>query len=99
MDLFLSYNSTDHSFVENIARRLRDARVEPFLDRWYLAPGILWQGELEKTLRSCKAVAIFVSQGEMGSWQQREVDIALDLQSRSSSLPSYRYYFLAASPR
>jgi len=43
--------------------------------------------KLEDTLSSCKAVAIFVGPGEMGSWQQREVDVALDLQSRNPSLP------------
>jgi len=43
-----------------------------------LAP---WGLKLEETLSSCKAVAIFVGPGEMGSWQQREVDVALALQS------------------
>jgi hypothetical protein len=85
MNLFLSYNSTDHSFVENIARRLRE--LEPFLDRWHLAPGMRWRSKLEDTLSSCKAIAIFVGPGEMGSWQQREVDVALDLQSRNPNLP------------
>jgi hypothetical protein len=91
MDLFLSYNSTDHSFVESIARRLRDeglARAVPwFLDRWHLTPGMKWRPQLEETLSSCKAVAIFVGPGEMGSGQQREVDIALDLQCRNPNLP------------
>jgi hypothetical protein len=87
MDIFLSYNSTDHSRVEDIARRLRDKGLEPFLDRWYLPPGMRWRSTLEETLSSCKAVAIFVGSSEMGSWQQREVDVALDLQSRSPNLP------------
>ena len=52
-----------------------------------LSRGVRWRSELEKTLGSCKAVAIFVGSGEMGSWQQREVDVALDLQSRSPHLP------------
>ena len=86
-DLFLSYNSADHGVVENVARKLRDEGLEPFLDRWNLVPGMRWRLELEKTLGSCKAVAIFVGQGEMGSWQQREVDVALDIQSRKPSLP------------
>ena len=86
-DVFLSYNSADHGMVENIARKLRDEGLEPFLDRWNLAPGMRWRSQLEKTLGSCKAVAIFVGPGEMGSWQQREVDVALDLQSRSPNLP------------
>jgi hypothetical protein len=87
MDIFLSYNSADHSFVENIARKLCDEGLEPFLDRWYLVPGMRWRSELEKKLSSSKAVAIFVGPGEMGSWQQREVDVALDLQTRSPNLP------------
>src|SRR5580692_8532177 len=86
-DLFLSYSSEDHDVVEPIARKLRDEGLEPFLDRWNLAPGMRWRLELEKTLNSCKAVAIFVGRGEMGSWQQREVDVALDLQSRNPNLP------------
>jgi hypothetical protein len=86
-DVFLSYNSVDHGMVEDIARRLRHEGLEPFLDRWYLAPGTRWQSKLENILSLCKAVAIFVGPGEMGSWQQREVDVALDRQSRSSNLP------------
>jgi hypothetical protein len=86
-DIFLSYNSADHGVVEDIARKLRGEGLEPFLDRWYLAPGARWRYKLEDTLSSCKAVAIFVGPGEMGSWQQREVDVALDLQSRSPNLP------------
>jgi hypothetical protein len=83
-DLFLSYNSADHSLVEDIARRLRDAGVEAFLDRWYLAPGARWRPKLEEILTSSKAVAIFVGAGQMGSWQQREVDVALDLHSKTN---------------
>jgi cellulose biosynthesis protein BcsQ/energy-coupling factor transporter ATP-binding protein EcfA2 len=86
-DVFLSYNSSDHGVVEDIGRKLRAERLEPFLDRWELAPGTRWRSKLEQTLSSCKAVAILVGPGEMGSWQQREVDIALDLQSRNPSFP------------
>jgi hypothetical protein len=98
-DVFLSYNSADHGAVEDIARKLRDEGLEPFLDRWYLAPGARWPSKLEDTLSSCKAVAIFVGPSEMGSWQQREVDVALDLQSGNPNLPVYRCYSLAASHR
>jgi hypothetical protein len=73
--------------VEDVARRLRTEGLKPFLDRWYLAPGARWRTNLEDTLNSSKAIAVFVGPGEMGSWQQREVDVALDLQSRSPNLP------------
>jgi hypothetical protein len=86
-DVFLSYNSADHGVVEDVAHKLRHEGLEPFLDRWYLAPGARWRCELEKILGSCKAVAIFVGPGEMGSWQQREVDVALDIQSRNPNSP------------
>jgi hypothetical protein len=86
-DVFLSYNSADHGVVEVIAQKLRDEGLDPFFDRWVLKPGTRWRSELEKALGSCKAVAIFVGPGEMSSWQQREVDVALDLQSRKTNLP------------
>jgi energy-coupling factor transporter ATP-binding protein EcfA2 len=86
-DLFLSYSTVDHSIVEDCARKLRDSGVEPFLDRWYLAPGARWRTKLEETLSTCKAVAVFVGRGEMGSWQQREVDVALDLQGKRVDFP------------
>ena len=86
-DLFLSYNSADRGVVEDIAQRLREQGLEPFLDRWYLAPGARWRSKLEDTLSSCKAVAIFVGSGEMGRWQQSEIDVALDLQANCPSFP------------
>src|SRR6516165_9856542 len=86
-DLFLSYNSANHGMVDDVSRRLRAEGLKPFLDRWYLAPGTRWRTKLEDALSSSKAVAIFVGPGEMGSWQQREVDVALDLQTRSPNLP------------
>jgi hypothetical protein len=63
-DLFLSYNSADHTLVEEIARKMRDEHLEPFLDRWYLVPGARWRPRLEQILSSCKAVAIFVGPGK-----------------------------------
>jgi TIR domain len=87
-DLFLSYNSADHRIVEEVAHKLADAGLkELFLDRWNLLIGTRWRPMLEKALGSSKAVAIFVGPGEMGSWQQKEVDIALDLQSKSPNYP------------
>jgi hypothetical protein len=50
-DLFLSYNSANHTLVEEIARKIRDENLEPFLDRWYLVPGVRWRPRLEQILR------------------------------------------------
>jgi hypothetical protein len=87
-DLFLSYNSADHRIVEEVAQKLAHAGLKRlFLDRWNLLVGTRWRPMLEKALGSSKAVAIFVGPGEMGSWQQREVDIALDLQNKNADFP------------
>jgi hypothetical protein len=100
-DLFLSYNSVDHRIVEEVAHKLDVAGFkEVFLDRWNLVPGMRWRLELEKTLGSCRAVAIFVGRGEMGSWQQREVDVAHStFKAENPASLSYPYYSLAASRR
>jgi TIR domain len=86
-DLFLSYKSADHLLVEEIAEKLRDEHLEPFLDRWYLLAGVRWRPKLERILGSRKAVAVCVGPGEMGRWQQRKVDVALDLQAQSPNFP------------
>ncbi|MDM0053751.1 tetratricopeptide repeat protein [Variovorax sp. J22R115] len=78
-DVFLSYHWRDHAAVEGLAQRLRGAGLHVFLDRWYLAPGTTWMRTLEDTLAGCRAVAICIG-SEMGSWQQREADAALDRQ-------------------
>ena len=86
-DLFLRYNSADREVVEEVARGLRDEGLEPLIDRWYLAPGALWRSKLEDTLSSYRAVATFAGPGEIGSWQKREVDVAVDLQSAIANFP------------
>jgi hypothetical protein len=86
-DLFLSYNYRDHQRVEAIARRVRRQGLTPFLDRWYLAPGRKWQLELEDILASCRAVVVCVGPNGMGTWQQREIDAALDRQSQDPRFP------------
>jgi hypothetical protein len=87
-DLFLSYNSADHKIVEEIAHKLADAGLnELFLDRQNLLIGTRFRPALEKALGFSKAVAIFIGPGEMGSWQQMEVDIALDRHSKNPNFP------------
>lgn len=90
-DVFLSYHCRDHAQVEALARRLREQKLSVFLDRWYLAPGQSWPKALETTLAQCRAVAVCIGQGEMGSWQQREQYLALERQAaaerRGQSFP------------
>jgi len=50
-DVFLSHSSADKPTVEAIAHKLREAGIQPFLDKRHLIPGRLWQDELEKALK------------------------------------------------
>lgn len=60
---------------------MRGQDLTVFLDRWYLTPGQSWLKALEATLAQCRAVAVCIGQGEMGSWQQREQYLALERQA------------------
>ncbi len=82
-DVFLSYNTRDYQAVERVGRWLKDNGLTCFMDRWYLVPGTSWPSALEQALKQSKAVAVFLGPGEMGRWQQRELQLALDRQAAS----------------
>jgi diguanylate cyclase (GGDEF)-like protein len=86
-DVFLSYSTRDRAHVEAIARALRKESLDVFLDCWHLAPGKPWPQELERILASCRAVAVCLGPGEMGSWQQREVSLAHTRQADDANFP------------
>jgi hypothetical protein len=86
-DAFLSYNSADRASVEQIASELRNAGLSVFLDRWYLIPGESWVDTLERTIADARSMVVFVGPSGLGSWQQREMRLALDRQAQS---PSFR---------
>ena len=87
-DLFLSYNSADHGVVEDVARKLRDAGLAPFLDRWYLAPGIRWRPKRGKPrhLWGPERWAL----GNREKWTSHSIS-----RQEIRNSPSYRYYSLA----
>ena len=86
-DVFLSYNSQDKSAVERMAQSLRNRSLEPFLDRWYLRPGLSWPQKLEEALRTCRAVAVFLGPYGLGGWQAREMYLALERQKQEPLFP------------
>lgn len=75
---FLSHNSADKPAVEEIAHRLRQKGIEPWLDKWNLIPGNPWQEELEQALRECSTCCVFIGPGEIGPWQNAEMRAAID---------------------
>ena len=85
-DVFLSYSRADADAVAAVRARLREAGITSFLDRARLPAGQPWQPFLEKELGRSGAVAVFLGQ-RMGSWQHREVQVALDRQAREHDFP------------
>jgi ABC-type dipeptide/oligopeptide/nickel transport system ATPase component len=85
-DVFLSYSRADAHAVETVRARLSEAGITSFLDRTRLPAGQPWQPFLERELGRSGAVAVFLGQ-RMGSWQHREVQVALDRQGREHDFP------------
>jgi len=75
-DVFLSHASADKPAVERLARKLRDEKLEPFLDKWHLVPGEPWQEGMEDALRESRTCAVFIGK-KLGPWQNEEMRAAL----------------------
>jgi WD40 repeat protein len=75
-DVFLSYNAKDRPQVERIADGLRQARLNPWFDRWQLTPGGAWQEELHAGLQASGSCAYFIGPGGEGDWSRMELDVA-----------------------
>ena len=76
-DVFLCHNSQDKPEVREIARKLQQQGLNPWLDEWELRPGLPWQPELEKQIHNIKSAAVFVGENGTGPWQQMEIDAYL----------------------
>ena len=76
-DVFLSHNGDDKKPVIEIAQRLRDAGLRPFLDAWHLVPGEPWQEALEDAINGSRACAVFLGPKGFGPWENEEMRAAL----------------------
>src|SRR5512135_312110 len=77
-DVFLSHSSGDKPKVEELAQRLKQAGIEPFLDKWNLIPGQPWQEALEEALNQSTACAVIIGSGPFGPWHHEEMRAALE---------------------
>jgi hypothetical protein len=76
-DAFLSHNSQDKPVVREIAKRLREYGLNPWLDVEELRPGLPWQDGLEEAMRTTRAAAVFLAGNGLGSWQVPEIRVCL----------------------
>ena len=82
-DVFLSYSRTDAEATRRVQAYLKEAGLATFLDRDQLAAGQPWLPALEQAIARCGAVAVLVGPAGLGTWQQREVQLALDRQAEA----------------
>jgi hypothetical protein len=83
-DVFLSHNNADKPAVEELARRLVQEGVQPWLDKWNLIPGQPWQEAIEGALQGCATCAVFIGPSGAGPWQNEEMRAAIDRRVRES---------------
>jgi len=81
-DVFLSYNSKDVDAVEVLARQLQTLGLNPWFDKWHLAPGRRFQEEIERVLLTVRSVAVFLGPHGIGEWEKREMRAAFEPMDR-----------------
>lgn len=72
-DVFLCHHTKDEQVVRWLADRLRDRAVLPWLYQDEVAPGRVWQEELQRQITDIRSVAVLLGPGGLSSWQSREV--------------------------
>ena len=73
-DVFLSYKSSDRKAVQEIAKKLKEKGILPWLDVEHIRPGFSWQQALELHIKKIKAAAVFIGRGPRGPWQRAEAE-------------------------
>ena len=77
--IFFSYSRADSSFVLKLAKDLRDAGVNIWLDQLDIAPGSHWDASIEKALHTSKTLLIILSSTSVASENvMDEVSYALE---------------------
>lgn len=76
-DVFLSFPSRDAKAVETLARRLEEAGLRVFFDRWHLLPGAPWQETLAEALENSRTSAVFIGPEGLSSFQAEEASLFL----------------------
>ena len=89
-DVFLSHNSSDKPAVEEIAHKLRDAGLRPWLDKWYLTPGQMFQRGLADALRNSATCAIFIGPKGIGDWAREELLLVQDRAAKEAEYSGAR---------
>ena len=76
-DVFLCHNSEDKPAVREIAQKLSEDNIRPWLDEAEIRPGTSWQTSLGQQIESIRSAAVFVGESGLGPWQNQEMQALL----------------------
>ena len=76
-DVFLCHNSEDKPAVREIAQKLAEKNIRPWLDENEIRPGTTWQTALGEQIKGIKSAAVFVGNSGIGPWQDEEIQAFL----------------------
>lgn len=76
-DVFISHSSADKPAVEQLARRLQERGLRPFLDKWHLIPGAPWVPALAQALAESETAAVLFGPAAPAPWRNEEMQLAL----------------------
>jgi hypothetical protein len=77
-DVFLCHNSQDKPVVREIAQKLSEEGIKPWLDEEDIRGGSFWHTAIGQQIETVKSAAVFVGQHGVGPWQDREIIALLD---------------------
>jgi hypothetical protein len=77
-DVFLCHNSEDKPAVREIAQKLSEENIKPWLDEEEIRPGTSWQTALGQQIERIKSAAVFVGESGLGPWQNQEIQALLN---------------------
>ncbi len=87
-DVFISHSHLDATWVEILAMRLEDEQsFRVWLDQWFLIPGQSFQKAMAEGITQAKCCIICISEHTPSGWFKREIERALNTQTKS---PSFR---------
>lgn len=83
-EVFLCYRRRDRIFAASLCTRLKAAGIPVWMDDIKLEPGDHFQQVIERALERSRTVVICVGPSGLGDFQQREVNVALKLESEGA---------------
>jgi eukaryotic-like serine/threonine-protein kinase len=85
-DVFLCHNSEDKPAVREVAQKLSQENIKPWLDEADIRTGSDWHAVIGEQIQTVKSAAVFFGSHGVNNWQSREI-IALLNQSDRRGCP------------